>query len=119
MSIVKIWLALMLATLLAACGHNQVQPEPPQFRNVLITPSASMTKNCSLSAPPAKEAYLAASEAKKIELLSKAILQNQGDVKKCNEQWKALRDWYVEQEKIHGAGKTPAPPPAVMSEKDL
>lgn len=107
---IKIMLAIVMAMLLAACATTQ-PPEPPQTRNLLIVPSAALTKDCSISPPPAVAEYVAANDKKRIELLHATIVRNQGDVKKCNEQWKALRVWYEEQTRIHTGAKITPPPP--------
>lgn len=99
----KILMLVVLAaiSLLMGCSTMEQQPQPTQFRNVFVKPSAALTKDCPVSAPPDKAAFMAASEKERIKMLGAADLMLQGDLKNCNDQWQTLRDWYVQQEAIH------------------
>lgn len=97
-------MALCALTLLTGCG-NLLPPKPiVQTRNVFITPSAALTQDCPISAPPTKEAFLQASEAERQQLLTKYSVALLGDLKGCNTQWATLRQWEAEQQQIYTKG---------------
>ena len=100
----KIFLLLTLLVLTMLAGCDTMLKQPPQWRNVFVKPTAAMTKDCPITAPPDKKAFMAASENERLKILGTSDIQHLGDLQNCNEQWKALRQWYAEQEVIYTKG---------------
>lgn len=99
MKTIRMVLALLALTFLVGC--ETTNPSPPQFRNIFIKPSASMTQNCAIAAPMRKEDFLKLSNDDQKKILAEYSVKLLGDLKNCNDRFGSLREWYVEQEKLY------------------
>ena len=99
MKYLKLLAAVALLAILAGCATPT--PPAPQFRNIFVAPSASLMKDCAISAPPSKEAFMKATDEERTKFLRDYNIKLLGDMKNCNAQWASLRDWMVKQEAIH------------------
>jgi hypothetical protein len=94
-------MVLVLLALTALFGCETAPRQPPQWRNVFIKPSAALTKDCPVSPPPSKAAFMKMTADERVEVLSKYSVALLGNLGNCNEQWASYRKWQDEQEKIH------------------
>lgn len=94
-------LAMCMIAFLTGCGALQPKPAVVTTRNIFIAPSAALTKDCAITAPPAKDAYLRASDDERRQLLEKYSIALLGDLKSCNGQWATFRAWVDAQQQIY------------------
>lgn len=101
----RLFFVFLLAAILTGCGSTKILAPAPETRNVFIEPSASMTKDCSVSPPPEKELYMNATDQQRMDMLFKYNITTLGDMKKCNAQWATLRVWYEDNRKRYAEDK--------------
>lgn len=94
--------------LLLGCAH-----EPTVVvRTTLVTPPDNLLLDCSVAAPPSREAYKAAGEGvsheQAAEVREKMLMEHAGTQMKnlsvCNTNMQQLRDWKTKQQQLY---KTP------------
>lgn len=93
-------LALFIALSLTACGHDKYITIERVTTQVIVPP-ADMTKNCDITPPPNKQAYLDSNWQGKESLLIKSNQNQIDNLAKCNDRLGKLRNWFVEQTNIY------------------
>lgn len=100
-------LLLGLVLLLIGCGHTS-----PVIRTVAVLPPDNLLQDCSVAAPPNREAYKAAGESASREEAAakreKMLIDHAGEqlknIQTCNLDKGGLRSWKKQQQEIY---KTP------------
>jgi len=91
--------AVVVAFALIGCGATM--PVAPQTRTIFIEPSAALTRNCNVSAPPDKNVFIKATDEERWKMLQRYGISLLTDMKTCNAQWETLRQWVASQKEIY------------------
>lgn len=89
------YIALIFAVVfLTAC---ETIPPRVNTQYIVVSPTEDLIAACPVAIPPNKEEYLAATVAKREEMLYNHSMDHYKNIKQCNIQLEKLRKWKKEQ----------------------
>lgn len=100
-TIVGIFFAIVMMMLAGCPGTMGGDILVNKTKVVFIEPDASMVTNCDITAPPAKEEYLASDNQNREALLSTWGRSQTSNLGTCNKKWDNLRKWVSDQKAIY------------------
>lgn len=98
----KLVISALLLTHLSGCAHLFIEPEVVTLPiPVFEPPPAVLLEDCPISSPPDRAAYLAADVAEQKTRLMMFSAELLSDIKECNLDKKALREWVARVKKMY------------------
>jgi hypothetical protein len=83
---------ISVVTLLGACATQQ-PTTITKYQNVIITPPKSMLTHCPLTAPPAKNVFMASAVDIQMQLLRQNDAAQMTNIKTCNDRTDNVQSW--------------------------
>lgn len=64
-----------------------------QWKTRLLVPSDNLLRDCTILTPPEREAFMRANEEEQVAMLSRAWIEQTGELRKCDNKVQSIQEW--------------------------